>query len=85
VSTSLADVVAVACADAWRGDGEIFASGMGVMPMLGARLARATFEPDLMVSSSPAICRSAEPTNSSRVGFPSDRCSTPCGVVGATS
>jgi acyl CoA:acetate/3-ketoacid CoA transferase beta subunit len=46
----LADVVAVACAEAFRGDGEIFGSGMGTMPMLGARLARATFEPDLLVS-----------------------------------
>ncbi len=50
-STSrLADIVAVACAEAFRGDGEIFGSGMGTMPMLGARLARATFEPDMMVS-----------------------------------
>lgn len=54
-NTALADVVAVACADAWRGDGEIFASGMGTMPMLGARLARATFEPDLMVSDGEAF------------------------------
>lgn len=53
--SSLADVVAVACAEAWRGDGEIFASGMGVMPMLGARLARATFEPDLLVSDGEAF------------------------------
>ena len=53
--TALADVVAVACAEAWRGDGEIFASGMGVMPMLGARLARATFEPDLLVSDGEAF------------------------------
>ena len=45
-----ADVIAVACAEAFRGDGEIFGSGMGTMPMLGARLARATFEPDLLVS-----------------------------------
>jgi acyl CoA:acetate/3-ketoacid CoA transferase beta subunit len=51
----LADVVAVACAEAFRGDGEIFASGMGVMPMLGARLARATFEPDLLVSDGEAF------------------------------
>ena len=51
----LADVVAVACADAFRGDGEIFASGMGTMPMLGARLARATFEPDLLVSDGEAF------------------------------
>ena len=72
----LADVVAVACAEAFRGDGEIFASGMGTMPMLGARLARATFEPDLLVSatarrsSSPATCRSAArmQTRSSRAG-----------------
>ena len=54
-STALADVVAVACAEAWRGDGEIFASGMGTIPMLGARLARATFEPDLMVSDGEAF------------------------------
>ena len=52
---ALADVVAVACAEAFRGNGEIFASGMGVMPMLGARLARATFEPDLLVSDGEAF------------------------------
>jgi acyl CoA:acetate/3-ketoacid CoA transferase beta subunit len=46
----MANTVAVACAEAFRGDGEIFGSGMGTLPMLGARLARATFEPDLMVS-----------------------------------
>lgn len=51
----LADVVAVACAEAFRGDGEIFGSGMGTIPMLGARLAKATFEPDLMVSDGEAF------------------------------
>jgi acyl CoA:acetate/3-ketoacid CoA transferase beta subunit len=55
VSAPFADVVAVACAEAFRGDGEIFASGMGVMPMLGARLARATFAPDLLVSDGEAF------------------------------
>jgi acyl CoA:acetate/3-ketoacid CoA transferase beta subunit len=54
-NTALADVIAVACAEAFRGDGEIFASGMGTMPMLGARLARATFEPDLLVSDGEAF------------------------------
>lgn len=54
-TAALADVIAVACAEAWRGDGEIFASGMGVMPMLGARLARATFEPELLVSDGEAF------------------------------
>lgn len=51
----LADVIAVACAESFRGDGEIFASGMGTIPMLGARLARATFEPDLLVSDGEAF------------------------------
>lgn len=50
-----ADVVAIACAEAFRGNGEIFASGMGVMPMLAARLARATFEPDLLISDGEAM------------------------------
>lgn len=51
----LADVVVVAAAEAFRGDGEIFASGMGTIPMLGARLARSTFEPDLLVSDGEAF------------------------------
>jgi acyl CoA:acetate/3-ketoacid CoA transferase beta subunit len=47
---SRADVCAVACAELFRGDGEILASPMGLLPSLGARLARATFEPDLLLS-----------------------------------
>jgi hypothetical protein len=45
-----AEVVAVACADAWRGDGEIVASPFGTIPAIGARLARLTFEPDLVLT-----------------------------------
>jgi acyl CoA:acetate/3-ketoacid CoA transferase beta subunit len=45
-----AEICVVACAEAFRGDGEIFASGMGTIPTLAARLARATIEPDLLVS-----------------------------------
>ena len=47
---SLEEVCVVACAEAWRGDGEILASPIGTIPMLGARLARATFEPDLLLT-----------------------------------
>ena len=47
---SRAEVCAVACADAWRGDGEILASAFGTIPAIGARLARATFAPDLMLT-----------------------------------
>src|SRR3974377_175019 len=50
-----ADICVVACAEAWRGDGEIFASGMGTIPMVAARLARASFEPDLLVSDGEAF------------------------------
>ena len=52
---SLADVVVIAAAEAFRGDGEIFASGMGTIQMLGARTARSTFEPDLLVSDGEAF------------------------------
>jgi acyl CoA:acetate/3-ketoacid CoA transferase beta subunit len=45
-----AEVCAVACAEAFRGDGEVLASPMGRVPSLGARLARETFEPDLLLS-----------------------------------
>jgi acyl CoA:acetate/3-ketoacid CoA transferase beta subunit len=50
-----ADVCVVALAEAFRGDGELFASGMGTLPMLGARLARASFAPDLLVSDGEAF------------------------------
>ncbi|MEV8514116.1 CoA-transferase [Dactylosporangium sp. NPDC051484] len=45
-----AEVCVVACAEAWRGDGEILASPIGIVPVIAARLARATFEPDLLLS-----------------------------------
>ena len=37
---TLAELCAVACAEAWRGDGEILASPIGVIPAIGARLAQ---------------------------------------------
>jgi acyl CoA:acetate/3-ketoacid CoA transferase beta subunit len=45
-----AEICVNACAEAWRGDGEIIASPIGNLPSIGARLARATFEPDLLLS-----------------------------------
>jgi acyl CoA:acetate/3-ketoacid CoA transferase beta subunit len=45
-----AEVCVVACAEAWRGDGPILASPMGLIPSLGARLARLTFEPGLLLT-----------------------------------
>jgi acyl CoA:acetate/3-ketoacid CoA transferase beta subunit len=43
-------VCVVAIADCFRGDGEILANPIGTIPMIGGRLARATFEPDLMMT-----------------------------------
>ncbi|MBB3661282.1 MULTISPECIES: CoA-transferase subunit beta [Prauserella salsuginis group] len=45
-----AEIAVVAVAELFRGDGEIVASPMGTVPSLGAKLARATFEPDLLLS-----------------------------------
>jgi len=50
----------VACAEAWRGDGAILASPMGVIPSLGARLARLTFAPDLLLTDGEAYLVDAE-------------------------
>jgi acyl CoA:acetate/3-ketoacid CoA transferase beta subunit len=56
-----AEVCAAACADLFRGDGEIVAAAVaGFVPMLGSRLARATFAPDLLTTDGgPSL--SAEP------------------------
>jgi acyl CoA:acetate/3-ketoacid CoA transferase beta subunit len=53
---SRAEICAVACAEAWRGDGEILASPIGIIPTIGARLAALTFEPDLVVTDGDAFC-----------------------------
>jgi acyl CoA:acetate/3-ketoacid CoA transferase beta subunit len=45
---TLAELCVVACAEAWRGDGEILASPIGNIPMIAVRLAAMTFEPDLV-------------------------------------
>jgi acyl CoA:acetate/3-ketoacid CoA transferase beta subunit len=46
----LDEICAVACAEAFRGDGEILASPIGVVPSIGARLAKATFAPGLLLT-----------------------------------
>jgi acyl CoA:acetate/3-ketoacid CoA transferase beta subunit len=52
---SRAEVCVVACAEAWRNDGELLASPIGLIPSIGARLARATFEPDLLLTDGEAL------------------------------
>jgi len=45
----------VAIADAFRGDGEIMANPIGNIPMIGGRVARAVFEPDLVMTDGEAL------------------------------
>jgi acyl CoA:acetate/3-ketoacid CoA transferase beta subunit len=45
-----AEICVVALAECFRGDGEIVANPIGTIPMIAGRLARASFEPDLMVT-----------------------------------
>jgi acyl CoA:acetate/3-ketoacid CoA transferase beta subunit len=51
-----ADACVIACAEIYRGDGELFANPtVGSIPFIGARLARRTFEPDLLMTDGEAL------------------------------
>lgn len=50
-----AEICAVAIAECFRGDGEIVANPIGTIPMIGGRLARAAFEPDLVMTDGEAM------------------------------
>ncbi|MGW3093755.1 CoA-transferase subunit beta [Streptomyces sp. NPDC001102] len=55
MTVTRAEYCVIACAEAWRGDGEVLASPMGLIPALGARLARLTFAPDLLLTDGEAM------------------------------
>lgn len=48
--SSLGDVCALACAEVFRGDGNAMVSPMAPVPKLGARLCKALWEPDLVLT-----------------------------------
>jgi len=50
IEATRADVCALAVAECFRHDGEILVSAMGTTPSLGARLAKASFAPDLLMT-----------------------------------
>jgi acyl CoA:acetate/3-ketoacid CoA transferase beta subunit len=60
MSATRAEVCVAACADLFTGAGEILASPMGLVPSLGARLARLTREPDLLLSDGEAYLLTPE-------------------------
>ena len=63
-----AEVCAVAIAEAFRGDGEILASFFGTTPAVGGRLARLTFEPDLVMTDGIATAVETTPPVSGKPG-----------------
>jgi glutaconate CoA-transferase subunit B len=57
---TLAELCIASASEAWRGDGEVLASGLGLVPRLAASLARLTFAPDLLMTDGEAYL-AAEP------------------------
>lgn len=55
MTVTRAEYCVIACAEAWRDGGEILASPMGLIPSVGARLARLTFSPDLLLTDGEAM------------------------------
>jgi len=47
---ALVELCIAACADAFAGSGEVLASGIGLIPRLGASLAKLTHSPDLLIT-----------------------------------
>ncbi|WP_327307255.1 CoA-transferase [Streptomyces sp. NBC_01298] len=54
-TVSRAEYCVIACAEAWRDNGEVLASPMGLVPSFGARLAKRTFSPDLLLTDGEAM------------------------------
>ncbi|MFJ8956712.1 CoA-transferase subunit beta [Streptomyces sp. NPDC102381] len=52
---SRAEYCVIACAEAWRDNGEVLASPMGLIPSVGARLAKSTFSPGLLLTDGEAM------------------------------
>lgn len=52
---TLAELLIVAASEAWRGDGELLASGLGVIPRLAASLAKLSHSPELLMTDSEAF------------------------------
>lgn len=67
-TASRAEYCVVACAEAWRGAGEILASPMGTVPAIGARLARLTFSPELLLTDGEALLMSDTPAVGAKPG-----------------
>ena len=52
---TLAELIIVAAAEAWRDDGELLATGIGPLPRIAASLAKMTFAPGLQMTDGEAM------------------------------
>src|ERR1700691_1421866 len=57
-----AESCVIACADVWRDAGEVMVSPFGTIPSLGARLAKLTFAPDLVLTDGEAALMVGAPS-----------------------
>lgn len=58
---TLAEICVAACSDTYRESGEILAHAVGIIPTIGARLAKLTHAPDLVLSDGEAFMMSEPP------------------------
>ena len=49
-SISLSEICITAASKAWKDDGELLATGIGLIPRIAAGLAKLTCNPDLMMT-----------------------------------
>ena len=63
-----AEICATAVAECFRGDGEVLGSAFGVVPTVGLRLARLTFEPELLMTDGVAMLLENVPPVSGEAG-----------------
>ncbi|WP_193597046.1 CoA-transferase subunit beta [Microbacterium sp. YJN-G] len=59
---TIAEICIAACADTYRESGEILAHAVGIIPTLGARLAKLTTAPDIVLTDGEAFLLSGPPT-----------------------
>jgi acyl CoA:acetate/3-ketoacid CoA transferase beta subunit len=65
---TLAEICATACADTWAGSGELLAAPIGLLPTIGARLAKLTSAPELVLTDGEVLLM-AEPPPLGRTGL----------------
>jgi acyl CoA:acetate/3-ketoacid CoA transferase beta subunit len=65
---SRAEYCIIACAEVFRGDGEVMASAFGTAPAVGARVAKLTFAPDLSLTDGDAALIDGAPPMGTKPG-----------------